>query len=166
MEMTITLAVVMIVSGTVFIYARGDNRDYRELQNATSMLQADLRYAQRRAISEGRRIGVWIDERTGTFYHIWASDQPVDEPFRTVHLSGGVEVYAVRGLNHSVGSGGTAWGRVMYTPRGTLGGRAGTIYLRNGRHTQWITINVAGGRAQYFEIERDYILIPRPSPPP
>jgi Tfp pilus assembly protein FimT len=131
------MAVSMVVLGAVFIAVRGNNNDYREIRNAAYILQADMRYAQRRAVTEGRRFGVHFEE-TRNRYHV-IEIEPEFNILRTVYLN--VNLFRITYQNR----------RVVYLPRGT--GTAGTIIFTHGRYWQEITTTVGGGRVEIKDIE-------------
>ncbi|MCL2576724.1 MAG: GspH/FimT family protein [Defluviitaleaceae bacterium] len=138
LELTVTMAVLMVVVGVVLIGTRGDNNDYRALHNAALVLQSDLRYAQRRAVTEGRRIGIQFDPVNNRYSII--TIEPEFQTFRIVSFADGIE------LIHTTHQG----ERVMYQPRGT--GNPGTVILRNGQHSQRITTTLSGGQVRTYEI--------------
>ncbi|MCL2386437.1 MAG: GspH/FimT family pseudopilin [Defluviitaleaceae bacterium] len=137
MELVIVMAVLMVVVGVILVSVNGNSNDYRVLSNAAVTMQADIRYAQRRAIMEGRRIGVHFDVLYNR-YHIIDRHSTV---LRTVYLPDGVNLLAVNYDNQ----------RLMYLPRGTAS-QAGTIALRKGRYHQEITTTVSGGQVRIHDI--------------
>jgi Tfp pilus assembly protein FimT len=136
-ELTIAMAVLMVVVGTVLIGTRGNNNDYRALHNAALVIQADMRYAQRRAVMEGRRVHV-IFRPSSNSYQIYKR-RPYIYIIRTVYLENGVNLVGTSfpGTPH----------RINYLPRGTASA-AGTITLSRGRYLQDITTTVSGGRVE------------------
>jgi len=138
LELTITMAVLVVVVGVVLIGTRGDNNDYRELHNAALVLQADLRYAQRKAVTEGRRVGVQFNSERNSYSIM--TNEPEFQTFRVVQLSSGIEIFDT---THQVG-------RVLYLPRGT--GNPGTVVLRNGRHIRRMTTFFCGGQVRVYEM--------------
>jgi prepilin-type N-terminal cleavage/methylation domain-containing protein len=139
LELTVVLAILLIASGGIAMGLR--QADARALRNASLRLQADLRYAQRRAIVEGRPFGVAFD-RANNSYRI-VSARP-DRTIRTVALHGGVYIED------------TSEDRLVFLPRGTpsVGFR---VILAKGTYTQRITATVSGGRIRVFDInELDY----------
>ena len=135
-ELVIVVGIIAIISTGVLVSFRGS--EHRELQNASLALQADLRYAQRRAIMEGRRYGI-IFEVQHNRYHI-VLDSP-RQTIRTVYLQNGVRLFEVSGPS------------LMFLPRGTasVGFR---ITLHNGSYSQQLTATVSGGRIRIFDIIR------------
>jgi Tfp pilus assembly protein FimT len=136
LELTVAMAVLMAVVGVIFVGTRGDNSDYRALQNAALTLQADLRYAQRRAVTEGRRVGIQLDPANNRYRII--TTQPLLQTLRYVYLD--VEILSTNHLDN----------RILYLPRGTA--NPGTLLLRNGRHTQRITTTLSGGQVRIHDI--------------
>jgi Tfp pilus assembly protein FimT len=139
MELAVVMAVLAVLAGGALAGIRQIGR--RALQNASLQLQADMRYAQRRAVAEGRQFGILFDTN-GTQYRI-ISSMP-EHTVRTVTFSGGVRLDGVTTQ------------RLMFHPRGTpsAGFRA---VLAQGSDTQRITVTVSGGRVRVFEInELDY----------
>jgi len=134
-ELVIALGLLAIVSTGVFMSFRGNER--RDLQNASLILQADLRYAQRRAITEGRRYGI-IFEVQNNRYHV-VLNRP-RETIRTVYFQNGVTLHETS--HHSL----------MFLPRGTAS-RGFRITLHNGPYSQQLTATVSGGRIRIFDIE-------------
>jgi|GEM_PF-680219 len=143
MELSITLAIAITISGMVFIAASGDNRAYRELHNTALMIQSDLRYAQRLSIIEGRRIYTRFNMNSDSYSIV--SQSPANT-FRYVNFPDGVEICGerTRGFWFDTTS---SYIDIPFTPRGTYGTQAGTIYLQNGEHRLRITLTVSGGRA-------------------
>jgi len=134
-ELAIVLGILTILAAGIFVSTRSSY--YRDLQNASLMLQSDLRYAQRRAIIEGRRYGVFF-EVTQNRYFV-ALDAP-REVIRMVYLPNGVRLHETSGP------------RILFLPRGTasVGFR---ITLHNGPYSQQLTATVSGGRIRIFDIE-------------
>ena len=135
-ELAIVLGIMAIISTGVFVSFRGSER--RELQNASLALQADLRYAQRRAIMEGRRYGI-IFEVQHNRYHI-VLDSP-RQTIRTIYLPNRVRLLEVSGPS------------LMFLPRGTASSGF-RITLHNGPYSQQLTATVSGGRIRSFDIIR------------
>ena len=142
-ELTIMLGVVAILSGVLFMGLRTSN--YRRyVIDASATIQADLRYAQRRAMTEGRRVGL-LFEQSNNRYWLIARNAPSgglillrNEP---TYLQNGVIIH-YQNLSGN---------QVTFTPRGTAY-RAATIRLRagpgNGRYEQNIVINLGAGRVR------------------
>lgn len=140
LELTIAAAVLMVVVGVVLIGTRGNNNDYRALHNAALMLQADLRYAQRRAVMEGRRVGVQFEPEHNR-YHIITTMPLVY--IRTIYFQNGINLLET---NYPIN-------RVMYLPRGTA--IPGRIILTNGNYWQEITTTLSGGQVRIHDIIRE-----------
>jgi len=136
LELIIVTAVILALSGGVMMHFRGANRRY--LQNSSLTLQADLRYAQRRAMMEGRRVGIQFEPRHNRYHIITLNPATI---LRTVYLENGVELYSTTGS------------RLMFLPRGTAS--AGfRIIKHNYPYWQHITATVSGGRIHVFNITR------------
>jgi Tfp pilus assembly protein FimT len=136
LELTIATAVLMVAIGAVIIGTRGTANDYNNLRTAALTLQADMRYAQRRAVMEGRRVGVHFEPAFNR-YHIVTLNPVVIH--RTVYLQNGVNLLRVNYPNN----------RIMYLPRGT--GIPGTITLTNGEYWQTITTTLSGGQVRIHD---------------
>ncbi|MCL2198414.1 MAG: GspH/FimT family protein [Defluviitaleaceae bacterium] len=135
-ELTLAMAVLMVALGAIMISTSGRNNDYRTVYNAARVLQADMRYIQRRAIMEGREMRMYFDLRANR-YVIYAPPD-VSNVYRTVYLPDGV-VFLPATTFHGRGMG--------YRPRGTPT-QAGTITLQKGRYRRRVTVIPAGGRAE------------------
>ena len=134
MELIIALAIVMIATSGVFLAFRQSDR--RALHNASLQLQADLRYAQRRAMIEGRRVGV-IFEPALNRYRVVSTRPTVT--LRTVYFENGVR------LRYN------SFPQLYFTPRGTSSSGF-TIWLYNAGSWQRLTATVASGRIRIFDI--------------
>jgi len=149
MELVIALGVVVIVSGGVFVAVSGRNSEWRNLHNASVALQADIRYAQRRSIAEGRRYGVvfdFVDNR----YHVGLAILNDDGRWsvnhdRTVDLPDGVTIRRWLTSAETYYEGTTH--QITYLARGTVTGSA-TFRLGTDLYRQDIAVNVSGGRAR------------------
>jgi type II secretory pathway pseudopilin PulG len=139
LELTAVIAVLMVVFGAVFIGTLGHSNDYRALRNAARVLQADMRYAQRRAVMEGRRIGVQFEVRYNRYQIVTFAPYiyPLSPP---IYLPNGVNLQSVNFPQN----------QIIYLPRGT--GQAGTILLEKGRYSQQLTTTVGGGRVEIMSI--------------
>jgi len=136
LELVLVLGIVTIVSAGVLVSLRGSDR--RALANASLTLQADLRYAQRRAIMEGRRYGI-VFELANNRYRI-VLDSP-RQTIRTVYFREGIELIDVTGP------------QLMFLPRGTASSGF-SIMLSNGTYSQELTATVSGGRVRIFDMVR------------
>ena len=141
LELVIVLGILTIVSTGVFVSIRSDERnsEQRNLQNASLALQADIRYAQRRSITEGRRHGVEF-RIIDNFYSI-VLDTP-RETIRVIHLQNNVRLLNTGGVTS-----------IMFYPRGTTS-RSFTILLQTARYEQSLTIIPSSGRVEISEIRR------------
>jgi len=148
LELTIALAITLIASTAIFAGHRQIQR--RTLHQASYQLQADLRYAQRRSIIEGRRFGIQI-EPSARRYHVVElrrfgsnNNLSIANIIRTVYLPAGVRINPPSGANNLL----------HYTGRGTPS-RGATITLSNGPFNQTMTRTVSGGRIQVDPITTD-----------
>ena len=131
LELTVVMAIIVLVFSTAMISIRASNRANTSLDTALRMLQADLRYAQRLAITEGERVRVIFNSHHNMYSLIRPSDE---ELIRRVHLPQGVSfIGQVRVLE--------------YLPRGTIN-TGTTIRFRNSNYEQSITITPVTGRIQ------------------
>ena len=138
LELLIALAVIMIVSSGVFMALRTTQR--RFLQNAMLTLQADLRYAQRRAVTEGQRIEV-IFEPVHNRYRLRAVNTL--EEIRIVYLQNGVRLITQRTM--------------IFHPRGTIGNPYRIeLQAGNRRYSQQLTTVPSGGRAMISDVTIDH----------
>jgi len=78
LEVTIALAIILVVISGMLIGNRSSS-EYSSLRSAAILLQADMRYAQRRAITEGRRVGIAFDPAYNRYTII------TERPFSTIH---------------------------------------------------------------------------------
>ena len=139
LEVTIALAILLVVSTGLIAGTR--QRDSRRLEHATTMLHADIIYAQRRAINEGVRIGILFGERY-TYQLISRSAPGHPAWFYTI----GEPIPFASGAWFHNSTGGN---EIIFLPRGTVN-QATTIQLRigpgSGNYQQNTTITVSGGR--------------------
>jgi prepilin-type N-terminal cleavage/methylation domain-containing protein len=134
LELAIAMAIVVVFSGGLFLALR--RTDNRALNNASLQLQADMRYAQRRAVIEGRRYDMVFD-RINHGYRIRTAGQPA---VRNVRLANNIRI------EH------TSADQLTFTPRGTP--TAGfSVTLLHGNQRKLITATVSGGRIHIFDIE-------------
>jgi prepilin-type N-terminal cleavage/methylation domain-containing protein len=95
-ELVIALAVASAVSGGLVLSLRAADR--LALQNASYAVQADLRYAQRMAMLEGRRWGIIFDI-DGDRYHIFTFNETGGRlTEKTVPMPNGVRTVDVDNL--------------------------------------------------------------------
>lgn len=139
MELAVVMAVIMVLSaGFLLGFRQADNR---ALNNASLQLQADLRYAQRRAIIEGRSFGI-VFELANNRYRV-VSSRP-ERTVQSVQLPASVSLMEVSAQ------------RIMFHPHGTPTA-ALRVILSQGNNTQRITATVSGGRIRVFDINQsDY----------
>jgi len=137
LELTLALGILAIVSVGITLGITSINR--RALANASLQLQADIYYAQRRAIMEGVRYRVIFEAVDGR-YRI--RNVATGEDVRTVYLPQRVIVHT--NLPHN---------QVDFLPRGTASD-AGRITLLDRRYQQNLTINVSGGRVAIQDMTR------------
>jgi len=135
LELTLVLGILSIVSVGAIIGVNSIDR--RTLTNAVLTLQADLHYAQRRAITEGRRYGI-VFEPLNSRYRIINVDANLT--VRTVYLPNGITLHTNRA-------------QIIYLPRGTAFSGA-TITLLSRQHRQQLTANVGGGRIHIEDMTR------------
>jgi Tfp pilus assembly protein FimT len=140
LEIVIILGILSILSVGVFVSIRGGSSERRALQNASLALQADIRYAQRRSIIEGRRYGV-IFELVNNRYRV-VSDMP-RRTIRTVYMENGVTLLFISGGHN----------QVFFTGRGTPT-HSFTILLITNSFMQQLTIVPSGGRVRVSDITR------------
>lgn len=134
LELTVVMAVMMLVLGIALFGARAGDRAHQNLNEASRVLQADIRYAQRLAIIEGERIRLIFAERERRYTLVRPSTQEV---IRSVDLPQGVSVVGFVNV-------------LEYLPRGTVNVGM-TITLRNERFSQSITITPVTGRAHIYD---------------
>ena len=146
LELSIAMAIMLVVVGAVVVGVNPNNTNYRNLNNASRRMQADLRYAQRRAVTEGRSVDVVFQPQHNRYYIRYHHRELYESArIRTVYFQNGVRFLHNNAANFTV----------RYTQRGTVYGST-TIWLSNGegsnRHVQRTTINVSGGRVHVFDI--------------
>ena len=138
LELTITLALIVIVAGTVFMGLRRQER--RALYNAAYQMQADIRYAQRHALISGREVRVEFSRLHNRYRIMYASG--CNAEIRSVYLQGtGVQIQYPINLN------------IGFLPRGTISGGGFTITLESGRYRRRMTITPSGGRVDIKPIQ-------------
>jgi prepilin-type N-terminal cleavage/methylation domain-containing protein len=137
-ELTIAMTVLTVITAVVLVGTSSDAKERRALQNVASTLQADMQYAQRRAITEGRRVEIHFEPQSNRYYIM--SFEPTIQVFRTVNFSDSVELIASSYQGNSL----------TYLPRGT--GNAGRVSMKNGRHLLEITTTVSGAQSRIHTI--------------
>lgn len=135
LELTVAMAVMSIVAGIVLIGFGAEDSDYRRLHNAAVRLRSDMRYAQRRAVMEGQRIGVRFDTENNRYYVIVTGTHEV---IRAVQLD-----VNLQSVNYPLNT-------ISFLPRGTA--IPGTIALRHGNLHQEITTTLGGGQVRIHNI--------------
>ena len=126
-ELAVVLAVIsLITAGAVLSFRLVDRR---VLENASLTLQADLRYAQRMAIIEGRNFGLFFHQDSYTISEL----EPNKIDIKTVMLPDGV-LFQVLMIP-----------RVYFLPRGTIS-TGFSVTLEKGRFFQEITGLPSSGR--------------------
>ena len=150
LELIIALSIIMAVTGGLFIAFRQPERQH--LENAALQLQADIRYAQRRAIAEGRRFRVEFTRSTNR-YRIMAL-RP-DEELRVVYFQNGVRLdFPISHHLEFLPTRGTPGDSSLNVPaRYRPEGGSVTIRLETRRYFQEISIVPSGGRADIKPIE-------------
>ena len=140
LELLIALAMILIVSAG--LSAPMVRSDRRALDRASLQLQADIRYAQQRAVLEG--IGYFIcfsqfdDIGQGANFYRLGSGLRAD---RIVFLEEGVVIDRTTSVPD----------RFTFSSRGTVAG-SGSVYLRAGRFENSVTIPPNAGRAAIFRV--------------
>jgi len=144
LELVVALGILTIVSTGVFVSIRSNdsNSERRHLQNASLALQADLRYAQRRAIMEGQPYRV-VFEIINNRYQIQIDSTP-RQTIRTVYLQNGVSILSTTIRNNQ--------NAFLFYPRGTTS-HAFTVILRTDSYQQELTVIPSGGRVEIKEID-------------
>ena len=140
-ELVVVLFIITIAAGGLMLGNRRGNMDYRNLRYAAYMIQTDLRYAQRRAIMEGRTFEVLFNRGLGNYSIIQRTPIVI---LRTVYLRKGVEIMGFTHIGEPV---------LGFHPRGTPM-RATTLTLASGIYTVNITVTPSGGRVKVYPIER------------
>ena len=129
-ELVMVLGVMTVVTTGIFIATRASHN--RALYDALVVLQADLRYIQRRSMTEGRAHEIVFDR--GNNRYVIGIDGVRGEAgrIRTVYLPNGVAFNYVNAV------------RVVYTARGTAS-PGFTVEVTNGRYRQRLTGQVGTG---------------------
>ena len=140
LELIIALGIVTIISIGLFTAFRQPT-ERNALNSASLTLRADLRYAQRRAIIEGRNIYVLLEPGSNR-YTIGYSQQN-RRYRRTVYFENGVWL---RGNSREF----------HFLPRGTPGGNIEAIWLRvecsRYRYDQDVVVQAISGRVRLGDI--------------
>jgi len=132
-ELVLVLGVMTIVTAGIFIATRENNN--RVLYDALVVLQADLRYIQRRSMMEGHPHDIMFDRQYNR-YNVRRAGSGIGDVrlIRTVYLPNGITF-------HHVSAQGS---RVSFTARGTISGSF-TVTLTNGRYRQELTGTLGAG---------------------
>jgi len=148
LELIIALGIVAIVSGGLFLAFRQTERS--ALRNAALMLQADIRYAQRRAITEGRTVRILLEPRPGHDRDRYVVNRGQRDS-RIVYFENGINIMFRQEFH--------------FLPRGTPGGDLYTIVLRSERYQQNVTVGPVGGRVDISPTIRPIVTVtPTPWP--
>jgi len=133
-ELAIVLGIITIMSSGIILSVRSDRN--RVLENTSLALQADFRYAQRRAIMEGRHYGIAFDVALNRYRIVVGRAR---QTIRIVYLPNGVYILETSQPSH-----------LMFLPRGTATGGF-RVTLTNGTYNQQLTATVSGGRIRIFD---------------
>lgn len=137
-ELVLVLGIITIISAGAFMSVQANAN--RALENASLALQADIRYIQRRSITEGQRYRITFELENNRYAISLVSS---NEIIRTVYLRNGVFMYSTNFL-----ASGSLPPRIEFLPRGTLSPQGGNVKLSNGRYTQTIYVNPTAGRVR------------------
>ena len=138
LELIITLAVIVIVTGGVFLAVR--QQDRHALNHAAYQMQADMRYAQRRALISGQQVEVRIYRDSNMYRLRYNCSVNGETEIRRVNLQNGVRIIA------------TGREYFHYYPRGTVAASF-TFTLENGRYRRDLTIIPSSGRVDVKDIQ-------------
>jgi prepilin-type N-terminal cleavage/methylation domain-containing protein len=141
-ELVMVLAVLSIVLGVARMSVTGNS--LRELRAACNELQADLRYAQRQAVIEGRKYQVVFDKLQNS-YKVLRDDGDLGLTYvvKDRVFDKDIVLVGTTAVN--------SW--VSYTTRGTTGD-ACTITLRNSEYSADMTVNLGSGRVSQKTIKK------------
>ena len=143
LELVIALGILSILGATAFGAAQGIQR--RNLTNASLILQAEIRRAQRMSVIEGRQWRLIFDVEYNRYsvgyLRSAAAILDTSTERQWVYLPSGVEF---RDVPASVG----------FLPRGTLSGSGFTMHLQSRQYSQRLTIHPISGRVNIFDIQR------------
>ena len=114
-ELVVTLAVMAVVLS----FAISMPAERRQVRAAALQLQSDLRYAQRIALTEGRRVVIILDQSRNIYHIEKFTESKRYERIKTETLNPYINMLDT----NASGS------RIEYTPRGTRAGNACTINL-------------------------------------
>jgi len=136
LELLIALALVMTVSGGVFLAVR--QASYRALTQAAVQLQADIRYAQRRAVIDGEVIEVLFEPAHNRYRLRVAYGF---REIRRVYFQNGIELEYASDINNR---------QLHFHPRGTASSGF-RVRLTNGWYSRDLTATVSGGRIEIYD---------------
>jgi len=145
-ELVLVLGIIAIMSAGAIMSIQANAN--RALENASLALQADIRYIQRRSITEGQRYRI-IFELESNRYSIYlvGANPSSHEVIRTVYLRNGVFLYSTTFLASQ-----NLPPRIEFLPRGTPSPRGGNVRLSNGRFSQTIYVTPTTGRVRIADI--------------
>ena len=134
------MAVMAVTAGGLALSAGAAER--HRLNNASLALQADLRYAQRMALIEGRRWGIIFDIKRNQYELFSITADGKRQAERTVALPDGVALYHTNAHEN----------QVVYLPRGTVS-QGFSVMLLKDRYWQRLTATVSGGRIEIKPVQ-------------
>jgi len=143
-ELLVVLAVISIGLSAVSVTAA--HNSLRELTAAANEVQAGLRFAQRQAVTEGRRYQVFFPHNLNG-YRVQRADGEallITDVIKEKVFEGNVVLVGTTAVHSAV----------TYTPRGTTGD-ACTITLRNNEYTLELTVNLGSGRVSQRRLIRN-----------
>jgi len=141
-ELVLVLGIITIISAGAFMSVQANAN--RALENASLALQADIRYVQRRSITEGRRYRIAFELENNRYNILLVGPNPSShEVIRTVYLRNGVFLCYINFLTSQA----EPLPRVEFLSRGTIS-RGGNVRLSNGRYTQTIRVTPTTGRVR------------------
>jgi len=136
-ELSIALAVTVIIGSGVFVAASGDH-GRRSLYNACVSFRNDIRYAQRMAVITGDKYRIIVNVGMNRYYMFrFVNIKYVTE--KIVDMPEGVKISDTSNLYE-----------VTYNPWGTPD-QAGTIRVDGSGYYQKITVIPSSGRAELTE---------------
>ncbi|MCL2372327.1 MAG: prepilin-type N-terminal cleavage/methylation domain-containing protein [Defluviitaleaceae bacterium] len=140
LELVVVLGIIAIISAAAMLNFRSSAM--RDLNNVSLTLQADLRYAQRLAMIEGREIAVSFDLQNNSYSIV--SLAPQIRTLRTVQLDNNIA--QLRRTSHPNTN------QIHFRPRTTVSyGFEVVLSCANNRYWQRLTAAVSAGRIKVFE---------------
>jgi len=136
LELVIVTALLLILSGITAVGIR--QQDRRALQNASLQLQAEMREVQRRATTEGRRVGLTFEPHNNRYRIVTFTPQRSSP---NIYISNRVNIEFV------------STNELVFNPRGTPSDGFRIVLEKNG-HTQHLTVSVSGGRVLVHDINQ------------